>query len=230
MEVILKKLNLEDILEKEMNLWNQASEINASSENIDEFNSSNNALSTISNNLLTSKISETIQNIKIKKQKEFYTSQMPRKEMKNPKIVSSKLKEFLNLSQQNGMEIVLDEDSNDEDIFINKSRKKSNISLSLSTSSSMSNILSIPSSSKANDKCINEKNIDSHSPLLQLSDKRQLAKMKLSAFKYNKNSSNSNSGGLKSNTSTFLSSHIKPDLTNIFSTGDEDDLSYLDVD
>lgn len=229
-EAILKKLDLEDILEKEMDLWNQTSEINSSNTNIDKLNTSN-VQSKISDNLITSKISETIQNIRIKKQKDFYASQMQRIEIKKPKIVSSKTKkEFPELSQQDCMEVVINEDSNEEDIFVNKSRKRGNVSLTLSTSSSMSFTSPSPSLNNSNSTCINEKNSDSHSPSLPASDTRQLAKMKLSAFRFNKNVSSSNSGGVESNTSILPPPHNKLDLSNIFSTGEEDDLSYLDID
>jgi hypothetical protein len=65
---ILKKLDLEDILEKEINLWSQKSKINSTNTIIDDLKMSD-VQSKNLNNILTSKISETIQNIKIKKTK-----------------------------------------------------------------------------------------------------------------------------------------------------------------
>ena len=86
MEIILKKLGLDDILEKEMKLWSNTSLINLSDTtdtSIDNV-STLNGLSNSSNSSLTNKISETIQNIKIKKQKDFYKSQMHKKNQTHP--------------------------------------------------------------------------------------------------------------------------------------------------
>lgn len=229
-KTILKKLDLEDIIEKEMDLWNQKSKLNSFNSNVDELKTSN-VLPTNSNNILTSKISETIQNIRIKKQKNFYTSQIHKREIKKPKTDSSKNeKDFPELFQQDGIKVILDEDSKEEDIFVNKSREKSNISVSLSTSSSISLTSPILSLNNSNSLCYNQKNNILHSPSLTPSDTRKLARMKLSAFKCNKNDSSSNSDKIESNSSASLTPQDKLNLSNIFSTGDEGDLSYLDID
>ncbi|XP_025421479.1 DNA helicase MCM9-like isoform X3 [Sipha flava] len=226
MKKILKKLDLEDILEKEINLWSQKSKINSTNTIIDDLKMSD-VQSKNLNNILTSKISETIQNIKIKKQKDFYTSQIHRREIKKPKTASSKNeKEFPELFQQDGIDVIL----NEEDIFVNKSVEKSNISVSLSTSSSMSLTSPILSLSNSSDSCINERNSVIHPPLLTPSDTRKLARMKLSAFRCNKSNSNSNSDRIEPDISASPTPQSKLNLPNIFSTGDEDDLSYLDID
>lgn len=107
-----------------MNMWCQTSAINLSNTSIDEI-STLNMLPKISNNNLTNKISETIQNIKIKKQKDLYISQIPKKEMKKSNTISSKVKIICdNLLQQNNMEEVLNVETNEKDIFVDRSKKK----------------------------------------------------------------------------------------------------------
>jgi len=219
-ETILKKLDLEDILKKEMDVWCQTSVINSFNTSVDEISISN-LLSKKSDNLLTNKISETIQNIKIKKQKDFYLSQMPKKEIKTSKPISSKITKMCdNLPKQNDIEVKLNLNCNEEDIFVNSSKKNSSLK-------SSAPILPGPLSKISNDLCIKANSDVSHPPL----DTGQLARLKLSAFKYNKKlTSNSRDGQIESNTTKFSPIQKQPDLSNIFSTGDEDDLSYLDID
>lgn len=222
METILKKLDLEDVLEKEMSLWYRPSTTNSSDIRIDEINSSN-VPSKVSDNLLTNKISETIHNIKIKKQNDFYKSQIVKINVKNPKK-TKKPKNKTCLSKQNQTEIEFDEDSNEEDIFVSSSRKTiDNMSTTLSVApflmTSPTEKLSINSSSSC-------KNETSHSML----DTGHMAKLKLSAFRFNKKLSNTNGTQVElKNTTKSLAGQKKQRLSNIFSTEDDDDLSYLDI-
>jgi len=223
-ETILKKLDLEDILEKEMDVWCQTSVINSFNTSVDETSTSN-LLSKKSDNLLTNKISETIQNIKIKKQKDLYLSQMPKKEIKTPKPISSKITKICdNLPKQNDIEVELNVNCNEENIFVNNSKKNSSLK---SSALNTSPILPEPLSKMSNDLCIKANNAVSHPPL----DTGQLARLKLNAFKYNKKLTNSlKNEQIESNTTKFSPTQKQLELSNIFSTGDEDDLSYLDID
>lgn len=216
METILKKLDLEDILKKELDLWCQTSDICSFNASIDEISASN-SYQKKSDNLLTNKISETIQNIKMKKQKDFYTSQMPKK----TKPISSKIKKICDeLPKKNDIDVELIVNSNEENIFVNDSKKKSS---TLITSPMLPSL----SSKMSNDSCIKTGSNVSPTQL----DVGQLAKLKLSAFKYSKKStSNSKNIPIESNITKPLLTQKRPDLLNIFSTGDEDDLSYLDID
>lgn len=228
MEIILKKLDLEDILEKEMDLWCHTSKINTPDTSADEV-SLLNEVSNVADNLLTNKISETLQNIKIKKQKNFYVSQVFKKDIKKTKINSSKEKNMCSNSlKQNNIETVLDEMSNEEDtIFVKSSKKKmSNISQSLTLETT---ILTSPgpSSHNSNSFCNKEKSPASRTPLV---DTGKLARMKLSAFKCTKKSTNVNSEQIVSNISELSPTQKQSPLSNIFLLGDEDDLSYLDMD
>lgn len=229
METILKKLDLEDILEREMNMWCQTSITNLSDTSANEINMSN-VPTKISDNLLTNKISETIQNIKIKKQKDFYVSQMPQTEIKKSKRTHSKIKkEYASSSKQDDMEIVFDEEDSEEDIFVNTSKKVvNNISLKTSTSTIMpSTSLEMPNYS--NDTYIKENNHTPHTPLHTSLHTGQLARLKLSAFRCSKKSDNSNSVKVESNTSKSPPIQKSSNFSNIFSMGDEDDLSYLEI-
>lgn len=223
METILKKLDLEDVLEKEKSLWYRSSTTNSSDISIDEINASN-VPSKVSDNLLTNRISETIQNIKIKKQNDFYKSQILKNNVKNPKNKFSKINKTC-LSKKSQTEIEFDEDSNEEDIFVSSSRKTINdISTTLSiaplTTTSSTGKLSTNSSSSC-------KNETSHSML----DTGNMARLKLSAFQFNKKPSNTNSTQVElKNMAKSLAGQKKKRLSNIFSIeDDDDDLSYLDV-
>lgn len=222
METILKKLDLEDILEKEMDMWYQTSAINSLNTSIDEISTSN-LPSEKYNNLLTNKISKTLQNIKTKKQKDFFVSQMPKKKIKKP-IVSKVKKICDNLPEQNDIEVMLNVNSNEVNNFVDNSKK--NLSINSSTLIT-SPILPGPSSETSNDLCLKVNSNVSRTPL----DTQQMARLKLSAFKYNKKlTSNSKNDQNKSNTTEPSPTQKQPGLSNIFSTGDEDDLSYLDTD
>lgn len=224
MKTILKKLDLEDILEKEMELWYQISPINSPS--INEI-STYNLFSNTSTNLLSNKISETIQNIKIKKQNDFYKSQMPKKETKiTKKYNSNSMKICIDLPKQDDMEIVFDEDSNEEDIFVKNSKKKNSLK------SLIAPIISTQSESSldiSNISCVKKEINTSHSSLEISMDTAQLARLKLNAFKYKKKSISSNNKQIESKVSKSPPIQKQQDLSNIFSIGDEDDLSYLDV-
>lgn len=230
METILKKLDLEYILEKEMNMWYQTSAINLSNASIDEISTSN-VLPKMSNNNLTNKISETIQNIKIKKQKDLYVSQIPNKEIKKPTTNSSKVTKICDkVLKQNDIEEVLNVESNEKDIFVNRSKKNIN-NISFKSLTSMKPSLTSSSSDISNGSSIKENNDVLHKPSHTPIDIGQLARLKLNAFKCNKKSkSSSNSGQVEKNTDKLSSIKKQPNFSNIFSTEDEDDLSYLDID
>lgn len=220
-ETILKKLDLEDILKKEMVKWCQTSTINLPNMDVDEI-STLNMHPKLSDNLLNNKISATIQNIKINKQKTLYASQISNKEIKKSTTISLKVKKIRdNLFEQNDAEEVLNIESNEEDIFINSSRKNIN---SISFKSSLTPL----SSDVPNDSNVKENNnTPSHKPL----DTGQLARLKLNAFKYSKKSiSSPNSGQVETNTDKLSSIPKQSNFSNIFSTEDEEDLSYLDID
>lgn len=225
----MKKLDLEDILEKEMDIWCQTSEINLSETSPNEINMSN-IPTKISDNLLTNKISETIQNIKIKKQKDFYVSQMPQKEIKKSKRTYSKIeKECASSSKQDDMEVVFDEEDSEEDIFVISSKKVDyNISSKPSTSSITSSTLP-EVSDYSNDAYIKENNHTPCTPLHTSLDTGQLARLKLSAFRYNQKSNKLNNVQVELNTSKSPPIQKPLNVSNIFSMGDEDDLSYLEI-
>lgn len=225
MKTILKKLDLEDILEKEMDLWCQLSPTNSPS--INEINTSS-LFSNTSTILLSNKITETIQNIKIKKQNDFYKSQMHKKETNITKNKNSKsMKISVNSQQHDDVEKVFDEfdEYPNRNIFINNSKKNNSLkSLILPTTSTQSNSsFIIP-----NITYINKEINTSHSPLIIPKDTAQAARLKLNAFKYKKKSISLNNNQIESSDSESSSIH-KQDLSNIFYTGDEDDLSYLNV-
>lgn len=246
MENILKKLDLEEILEKEMDLWcqtsqtSQTSTIILSNTNTDEVNTAH-VLSKISNNLLTNKISETIQNIRIKKQKDFYMSQMPKEKAKKHKKNSSRANQvFTNSPEQDDIKSMSDEGTNDVDIFINSSKKRIN-SISLkstspesllipgpSSSSSKQSLMSSESSSDIFNNYEKKKNYNLH-PCSKLNTINS-ARSKLSAFRYTKKSTSSANNLNESNISQSSSINKPPDLSHMFSIGDDDDLSYLDID
>jgi len=232
-DAILKKLGLDDILEKEMKLWCSTSLLNLSDttvSNIDDV-STLNVLSKSSNNSLTNKISETIQNIKIKKQKDFYKSQMHKKEIIKPST-SSKNNKICTNSPKN-TQVMIDEDSNDEDIFVNCTSKKiTNISIKSSTLPITAASPPKPSTQICISPCLKRKNDTSQTPSSAKLDTGQLARLKLSAYRCNKKPTSSNSGQEQSNTlnSSTIQNEPSSNLSNIFSLGDEDDLSYLDID
>lgn len=225
MEAILKRLDLLDILEKEMDLWYRTTMLNLSDTNTDDISLSN-VPSKPSDNL-TNKISETIQNIKIKKQNDFYKSQILKEEIKKSKNNSSKIKKSssANSPKQNNLQIEFSVNSDEEDIFVNNSRKRmNNISLKpLTPPSTSSTQLSLDidrGSSIKKKKC---------APKHTQSNTGQLARQKLSAFKFSKKlTSNKNNVQVKSNIKS-PSTQKQSDSTNIFSAEDEDDLSYLDI-
>lgn len=222
METILKKLDLEDVLEKEMSLWFRPSTTNSSDTSIDQTNASN-IPSNVLDNLLTNKISETIQNIKIKKQNNFYKSQIVKNNVKNPKKIVSKIKKT-RFSKQNKTEIEFDDDSNEEDIFVSSSRKPNNdISTTLSVAPLSTTLPTKKLFTNSSSSCKNE---TSHSPL----DTGQMARLKLSAFQFKKKLSNTSCVQVElKNTSKSLAAQQKQCLSNIFCTEDDDDLSYLDI-
>ncbi|XP_022174206.1 DNA helicase MCM9-like [Myzus persicae] len=232
-ETILKKLGLDDILEKEMELWCNTSLIHLSDitdTSIDDV-STLNVLSKSSNNRLTNKISETIQNIKIKKQKDFYKSQMHKKEIIKP-TTSSKIKKICANSPNSpkNSQVMIDEDSNDGDIFVNSTSKKiTDISIKSST---FPITPPSPSTTIFNSPCLKRKNDTSQTPSSSKLDTGQLARLKLSAYRCNKKPTSSNSGQEQSNVlkSPTIQNEPSSNLSNIFSLGDEDDLSYLDID
>lgn len=229
METILKKLDLEDILEKEMDIWCQASGINLSDTSLNEINISNTPTK-ISENLLTNKISETIQNIKIKKQKDFYVSQMPQKEKKKSKRTYSKIeKESASSFKQDDMEVVFDDEDSEEDIFVNSSKKMVENNTSKPSTSSVKSSILTEDSDYSNDVYIKENNLTPRTPLHTSLDTGQLARLKLNAFRYNKKSNELNSIQVESNTSNSLPIQKPSNVSNIFSMGDEDDLSYLEI-
>lgn len=229
MEAILKKLDLEDILEKEMDIWCQASGINLSDTSLNEINMSN-ITTKISENLLTNKISETIQNIKIKKQKDFYVSQMPEKEIKKSKRTYSKIeKECASSFKQDDMKVVFDEEDSEEDIFVNSSKKLVENSSSKPSTSSITSSTLPEVSDYSNDAYIKENNHTPRTPSHTSLDTGQLARLKLSAFRYNKKSNESNSGQIESNISNSTPIQKPSSVSNIFSMEDEDDLSYLEI-
>jgi len=232
-ETILKKLGLDDILEKEMELWCNTSLIHLSDStgsSIDDV-STLNTLSKSSNNSLTNKISETIQNIKIKKQKDFYKSQIHKKEIIKP-TTSSNIKKICANSSKNS-QVMIDEDSDDEDIFVN-STSKNNTNITIKSSTLPITTLTPPkmSTNIVNSPCLKRKIDSSQTPSSTKLDTGQLARLKLSAFRCNKKPTSSNSGQEQSNALKLPTIQNKPslNLSNIFSLGDEDDLSYLDID
>lgn len=228
METILKKLDLEDILEKEMNILCQTSMINLSDTNVNEINMSN-IPTKVSDNLITNKISETIQNIKIKKQKDFYVSQMPQKEFKKSKrTYSIKKKECASSSKQDDLEVAFDEDS-EEDIFVSPSKKMVNNITSKPSTSSITSLTQPEMTDYSNDAYIKENYHTPHTPLHTSLNTGQLAKLKLSAFRYSKKSNNLNSVQVQSNAPESPPIQKPLNVSNIFSTGDEDDLSYLEI-
>lgn len=236
METILKKLGLEDILEKELELWCNTSLIHLSDTNdasIDDV-STLNVLSKSSDISLTNKISETIQNIKIKKQKDFYKSQMHKKELIKP-LTSSKVKIICANSPKQDLQVIIDEDSNDKDIFVDTTRVKIT-NVSIKPSSLPITVLTPPGTSTniSNSSCLKRKNDILQTPSNTKLDSGQLARLKLSAFRCNKTPISSNSGQEQSQSNTLELTSIQNeqpnDLSNIFSVGDEDDLSYLDID
>lgn len=229
-ERILKKLGLDDILEKEMNLWCNTSLVHNISDttntSIDDV-SQLNILSKNSDNSLTNKITETIQNIKIKKQEDFYKSQMPKKEIIKP--ITSKNKRICVNSPKQDTQVIIDEDSNDEDIFVsNTSKKITNVSTKSSTLPITAVTPPGTSTNIFNNSCLKRKNDSSQTPPSTKLDTGQLARLKLSAYRCNKKPSSSNNNQEQSN--ILKSPIIQSDLSNIFSLGDEDDLSYLDID
>lgn len=226
MKAILKKLDLKDILEKEMDLWCQTPKIYTPDTSSDDV-SILNGFSNVTDNLLTNKISETLQNIKIKKQKNFYVSQVSKNDIKKTKINSTKEKNVCSYSlKHNDIEIMLDNVSNEEDRFIKTSKKKINNISKLSTLATTVSKSPGPSSNNSNSFCVQEKILASPTTL----DTGKLARMKLSAFRCTNKSTSSNSSQVLSNVSELLPIEKKPTLSNIFSLGDEDDLSYLDID
>lgn len=218
MQIILKKLDLEDILEKELDLWCQSSGINPCDTSVGEINTSNQQLKVSDN--LTNKISETIQNIKIKKQNNFYTSQMPNPQIKTN---SSKVMKILpKVTKQDATEVVYE-----EDIFVINSRKKTTKPLKSSTPSTTS---SIPTTDNSNSSCMKRKSNNSQSPLPISLNTGQLARIKLSAFTCKqKPTSTNNDNQVKLNISKPPPTQKQSDFSTMFSTGDEDDLSYLDI-
>lgn len=231
METILKKLDLEDILEKELHFWCETTmTVNLFDTNMDEASASN-VFSKVSENALTNKISETIQNIKIKKQNNFYVSQKVRKDGKKSKTNATKIKKKItNTPKEYHTEEDFNEDSNEEDIFVNNSRKTcSNISLKslLPSTYFTPPDSSTISSSSSSVKVISETlRSSSHAQL----DTEKLAKLKLSAFKFNKKQSNLNSNKVDKTTTESTSHPQQSCISNIFLSDDEDDLSYLDID
>ncbi|XP_025201501.1 DNA helicase MCM9-like [Melanaphis sacchari] len=234
MERILKKLGLDDILEKEMNLWCNTSSVHLSdttNTSIDDVNKQN-ILSKNSDNSLTNKITETIQNIKIKKQKDFFKSQMHKKELIKP--LTSKIKTKCVNAPKQDTQFIIDENSNDEDIFVNSTSK--NIT-NISTNSSTLPITAVtspgPSTNISNNSCLKRKNYISQTLSSTKLDTGQLARMKLSVYRYHKKPTSSNNNQeeqpniLKSPT---IQNDPSSNLSNIFSLEDEDDLSYLDID
>lgn len=227
-----------------MNLFGQTSETNSSDTSIEESCVSN-VLTKVSDNLLTTKISETIQNIKIKKQNNFYKSQM----VKNTKSISSKSdKTCPSSSKQDSSEIEFDEDSNEEEIFVNSSTSsKTTNNLSVNSSFQIASLTPPePVFTNSNISCIPGTTEALHTPHRTHLEIRQSARSKLSAFKFNKKSTSSKS--VKAESSNLESSPIldssqvksnvlesssllkTPCSLNIFWTEDEDDLSYLDID
>lgn len=227
MEIILKKLDLGDILEIEMNQWYQTSPILSPNVSIKE-NSTSNLFKKKLDNLLSNKISETIQNIKIKKQNDFYKSQILKKEPN--KSNSKPMKICVNLPKQDNVEIVFNEDSNEKNIFVNNSNQKiNNISLKSSTLLTTSSTQPGPSLNISNISYMKTE-IDNPLSLPQKSlNTGELARLKLSAFKYKKNSICSNNNQIGSNILVSPPIPKQNDFLNIFSIGDEDDLSYLDI-
>lgn len=220
MEIILKKLDLEDILEKELDLWCRPSGINPCDTSVGEINTSNRRLKVSDN--LTNKISETIQNIKIKKQNDFYTSQMPNLQIKtNPSKV-------MKISPNSTKKDAADVDQRDEeDIFVINSRKKTTKPLKSSTPSTTS---SISPTDNSNSLCTKRKSNNSQSPLPTSLNTGQLARIKLSAFRCKpKQTSTNNDNQVKLNISKPPPTQKQSDFSTMFSTGDEDDLSYLDI-
>lgn len=226
-ETVLKKLDLLNILEKEMDLWYQTTMFNSSNINTDDISLSNVPLKPSDN--LTNKISETIQNIKLKKQKDFYKSQIPKEEIKKSKNISSKVKKSSNANspKPNNMQIEFGVNSDEEDIFVNSRKRMNNISSeSLTPPSTSSTSLSLDIS---NSSCIKEKNSVSCSPKHTPSNTGQLARLKLSAFKFSKKAtSNTNDGKVEPNIKP-PSTQKQSDSINIFSAEDGDDLSYFDI-
>ncbi|XP_027837856.2 DNA helicase MCM9-like [Aphis gossypii] len=233
MERILKKLGLDDILEKEMNLWCNTSVVHLSdttNPSLDDV-SKQNVVSKNSDNSLTNKITETIQNIKIKKQEDFYKSQMPKKEIIKP--ITSKNKRICVNSPKQDTQVIIDEDSNDEDIFVSSTSKK-NTNVSIKSSTLPITAVTPPDTSTNifNNSCLKRKNNSSQSPPSTKLDTGQLARLKLSAYRCNKKPYSSINNQKQSNIlkSPTIQSDLSSDLSNIFSLGDEDDLSYLDID
>jgi len=232
-ERILKKLGLDDILEKEMNLWCNTSVVHLSdttNTSLDDI-SKQNVLSKNSDNSLTNKITETIQNIKIKKQEDFYKSQMPKKEIIKP--ITSKNKRICVNSPKQDTQVIIDEDSNDEDIFVSSTSKKiTNVSIKSSTLPITAVTPPETSTNIFNNSCLKRKNNSSQTPPSTKLDTGQLARLKLSAYRCNKKPNSSNNNQEQSNIlkSPTIQSDLSSDLSNIFSLGDEDDLSYLDID
>jgi len=232
-EKILKKLGLDDILEKEMELWCNTSLTHLSDTTVSSIDdvSTLNVLSKSSNNSLTNKISETIQNIKIKKQKNFYKSQIHKKEIIKP-TTSSKNKKICANSPKN-TQVMTDEDSNDEDIFVNSTSKKiTNISINSSTLPITAVSPPKLSTQICISPCLKRKNDSSQTPSSAKLDTGQLARLKLSAYRCNKKLTSSSNDQEQSNTLKLSTIQNEPssDFSNIFSLGDEDDLSYLDID
>jgi len=241
-EIILKKLDLEDILKKEMNLFGQSSATNSSDISIDE-SSVSNVLIKLSDNLLTNKISETIQNIKTKKQYNFYKSQMVKNNVKKTKSISSKInKTCLSSSKQDSSEIEFGEDSNEEEIFVNSSTSSKTTNNFSANSSFQTASLTPPEPVLTNSSIsyIPGTTEALHTPLRTHLEIRQSARSKLSAFKFNKKSTSpksvqAESSNLESSqildSSQGKSTLLKPPCAlNIFCAEDEDDLSYLDID
>lgn len=111
-------------------------------------------------------------------------------------------------------------------LSIDQKKNINNISFKSFTSMKKSS-----SSDISNDSSIKENNNVLHTPSRTPIDTGQLARLKLNAFKCDKKSiSGSNSGQVEINTDKLSSIKKQPNFSNIFSTGDEDDLSYLDID
>lgn len=222
MEKILKKLDLDDILNKEMNFWCQKSTISLSDTNIDEINPSN-TVSKISDNLLTNKISETIQNIRIKKQKDFYISQVVKKDKKQKQKFSPKAsKVYTKLIKHNNTGQLCDDGSDNEEIFVSSLEKKNNIFLKSTPPSSSSIIFNnCPNKRKCVDLC---------TPSNSTLNTRNLARSKLNTFKYTKNSTIPNTSLDKSSILKSPQIQKRSCLSKNFLMEDEDDLSCLDID
>ncbi|XP_050441975.1 DNA helicase MCM9-like [Adelges cooleyi] len=120
MEEILTKLGLEEIFETEMNRWYENSLQNESDKCINSSDASS-QLSNKTESNLTNKITETIKNIKKKKENDFFVPQISNRDKVQQKTVSSKI-------SPNEID-EFNDDSNDADIFVRCSKVKNNVVL-----------------------------------------------------------------------------------------------------